>query len=330
MPTLRVVKTVAYCNPLVPAEWIEAHALRAAWVVPRDGAASAETGSLAGMCAYARAIVDTLGSLDENTLAVLTTTCDQMRRAAGLLAERRPEGVFLLNVPRTHDSPASRTYYADELRRLGRWLVDRGGQAPAAKQLADVMIRHDAACGAFRRGELPAAAPPWCNPVAVELAAEMKAAGDGGVPLGLVGGPLRRRDLAIAHGIHAAGGRIAFDATCGGQRTLADALDPAAVERDPVGELVRAYFDHIPTISERPADRLHAWLTRQITGRHVRGLVCVRHVWCDLWRAVVPRLKETAGVPILEIDLGDEDRGGEGRLAQRLEAMIESLHRRGP
>ncbi|MBN2216742.1 MAG: 2-hydroxyacyl-CoA dehydratase [Pirellulales bacterium] len=320
-----MVKTVAYCHPLVPCEWIESHGLRSRWIVPRDAEASAGAGSLTGMCPYARAVVDSLASSDEPSLAVLTTACDQMRRGAGLLAEDRPDDVFLLHVPKTRGTPGSRAYYGDELRRLGRWLVAGGGNASTADRLAEIMARRAAARDAFRRGETPVETPSWCNPIAAALAAEMNANDSQGAALGLVGGPLRQRDLAVARWIRAAGGRIALDATCGGYRTLAGPIDPAAVARDPFEELVRIYFDHIPTIFERPGDRLYAWLAGQVAARQVRGLLCLRHVWCDLWHAALPRLKETAGVPILELDLGDEDHGGESRLRGRLEAMIESL-----
>jgi benzoyl-CoA reductase/2-hydroxyglutaryl-CoA dehydratase subunit BcrC/BadD/HgdB len=319
------VKTVAYCSPLVPPEWIEAHGLRPRWIVPRDAGASTEGGPLTGMCPYARAIVDTIAASDDVAMVVLTTACDQMRRGAGILADHRPEGVSLLNVPSTRESASSRAYYISELERLGRRLVELGGCRPSAAELREVMVRYDQQRERFRRGEIPAVEPPWCNPVAVELAAEGKAAGDGGVALGLVGGPLRRRDLAVAREAIAAGGRIVLDATEGGRDALADRFDPSALARDPFDESVRAYFDAIPAVFDRPNDRFHAWLAELVRERGARGLVCVRHVWCDLWRGAMARLKETAGVPILEIDLGDEDRGGEGRLAERLEAMIESL-----
>ncbi|HLA84246.1 MAG TPA: 2-hydroxyacyl-CoA dehydratase family protein [Thermoguttaceae bacterium] len=325
------MKTVAYCHPLVPSEWIESHGLRAAWLVPHDVEAAAEAGPLTGTCPFARAVGDTLASPDEvglgaEPLAVLTTTCDQMRRMSGILDETRPGDVFLLNVPSTRQSPASREYYANELRRLGRWLVARGGQSPSAERLANAMRRQDAAREAFRRGERPADAPTWCNPVAMEFTVEAgRNGGADGVVLGLIGGPLRRRDLAVARCVRAAGGRIVLDATTGGVDLLPAAFDPTTLARDPFDELVRAYFDELPAVFDRPNDRLHAWIARRVAERGVRGLLCLRHVWCDLWHAALPRLKETAGVPILDIDLGDELRGGESRLAERIEAMIESL-----
>ncbi|MBN1588287.1 MAG: 2-hydroxyacyl-CoA dehydratase [Pirellulales bacterium] len=317
------MKTVAYCHPLVPSEWIEAHGLRARWTVPRHSGA----GAICGMCPYAQAVVDTLAGAGEETIAVLTTACDQMRHGAGLLAEGLGDRVFLLNVPSTWQSPASRAYYTEELQRLGRWLVGWGGRRPAAGQLAQVMADHDRARNAFRHGQIPDEPPSWCNPVAVRLAAEAKRADRGGVALGIVGGPLMEHDLAIVEWINAAGGRIVLDATCGGYRTLPERFDPSAIERDALAELIRAYFDHVPTIHQRPGSRLHDWLANAIREHRAEGLLCLRYVWCDLWHAEVARLKETAGVTILDMDLGDEDRGGEGRVVARLEAMIESLRK---
>ena len=93
------MKTVAYSSPFVPPEWIAAHGLRP-WrliggdVVPAGTGAAAVGRSLPipqGVCPYARAMLDDLadarGSLDA---AILTTTCDQMRRVGELLPAPAP------------------------------------------------------------------------------------------------------------------------------------------------------------------------------------------------------------------------------------------------
>jgi benzoyl-CoA reductase/2-hydroxyglutaryl-CoA dehydratase subunit BcrC/BadD/HgdB len=279
------------------------------------------------MCPYAQAVLDGMGETDDATLVVLTTTCDQMRHGAGLAADDR---VFLLNVPATWQSDASREYYAAELRRLGRWLVERGAREPSSEGLARAMLGNDAARAAFLEGGLPDEAPAWCNPVAVDLAREARTAQTDAVPVGLLGSVLLSHDLTMVRVIHEAGGRIVFDGTCGGPRTLPDRFDATAAERDPFAELVRAYFDGVPAIFQRPADRLHAWIAGAIERHQPRGLLCLRRVWCDLWHATAPRLRETAGVAVLDVDLGDEEEGGDQRIASRVEAMIESLRERTP
>jgi len=81
---------------------------------------------------------------------VLTTTCDQMRRAAEWLALGGGPPVFLMNVPATWQTPASARLYRDELQRLGRFLVRLGGAAPSREHLADTMEAYDARRAALR------------------------------------------------------------------------------------------------------------------------------------------------------------------------------------
>ena len=66
---------------------------------------------------------------------VLTTVCDQMRYVAAMLEQRGSCPVFLLNVPSTWQTPAARQLYLDELRRLGRFLVQLGGKAPERRRV---------------------------------------------------------------------------------------------------------------------------------------------------------------------------------------------------
>jgi len=78
------------------------------------------------------------------SVAVFTTTCDQMRRAAEWAALEAPAPVFLMNVPATHGAPAAARLYRDELHRLGRFLARRGASRPSPEKLADVMQSYDA------------------------------------------------------------------------------------------------------------------------------------------------------------------------------------------
>jgi len=326
------VKTVVYCNPFVPAEWIEAHGLRAEWIVPEHAAKHAEPAAVRGMCPYAQAVLDAVADSGSpaggHALAVLTTACDQMRHGAGMLADAGREDIFVLNVPSTWQSPGSRDYYAAELTRLGRWLIARGATAPSAERLARAMRDNDAARDRFRKGTIPTDAPSWCNPVAVELARRIATTDGGGIAVGLIGSPLLPHDLAIARAVVEAGGRIVFDGTCGGPRTLPEPFEPSAMAANPFDELVRAYFDAIPAVFRRPAAQLDAWVARAMEQYRPAALLCLRRVWCDLWHAALPRLRETAGVPVLDLDLDDEQEGGQQRLTSRIEALFESIRDR--
>ena len=75
------MKSVAYCHPFVPPEWIAAHGLRPCWLPCRAGDEPAAV-VRRGVCPVAAARLDDLsGELPADAL-VLTTTCDQIRYAA--------------------------------------------------------------------------------------------------------------------------------------------------------------------------------------------------------------------------------------------------------
>jgi len=146
-----------------------------------------------------------------------------------------------------------------------------------------------------------------------------------GVPLAILGGPLLADDLALLDVIEQSGGRVVLDATEGGERTLPAALDRSRIPADPLGELVRAYFDGIPDVFHRPNDRLYRWLAEQAAARRFRGIVLRRYVWCDLWHAELSRLKERSPVPVLALDAADGDSGTASRTRGRIEAFLEML-----
>ncbi|HBO43612.1 MAG TPA: hypothetical protein DD670_06720, partial [Planctomycetaceae bacterium] len=110
--------------------------------------------------------------------------------------------------------------------------------------------------------------------------------------------------------------------------TLPEPFEPSATLANPFDELVRAYFDAIPAVFRRPAAQLEAWLTHAVERHRPRAILCLRRVWCDLWHAALPRLRETAGVPVLDLDLDDEQEGGQQRLTSRIEALFESIRDR--
>ncbi len=143
------MKTIAYCSPFVPAEWIAAHGLRPHWL--RLGTASGRPliAVTRGICPYAGALIDKALSGIEADALVLTTICDQMRYAAAVLESRGSCPIFLLNIPSTWQTPQVRKLYLDELKRLGRFLVQLGGMSPQHADLAEAMLAYDRARGSL-------------------------------------------------------------------------------------------------------------------------------------------------------------------------------------
>jgi benzoyl-CoA reductase/2-hydroxyglutaryl-CoA dehydratase subunit BcrC/BadD/HgdB len=118
-----------------------------------------------GICPFAGAMIDAatadiekvIGQTVEdittadNVIAawVISTACDQMRYAAAWIEKRGNCPVFLFNVPSTWQTDTSRNLYAEEIRRLGRYLVALGGTPPTSEQLSHVMLAYEQSRQAF-------------------------------------------------------------------------------------------------------------------------------------------------------------------------------------
>jgi len=349
------MNTIAYSSPFVPVEWIVAHGLRPHWLRLRAAAGRPLVATARGVCPYAGALVDAALAGIEAAGVVLTTICDQMRYAAALLASRGSCPVFLLNVPSTWQTAAVRKLYLDELRRLGRFLVQLGGQSPGDADLAQVMLAYDRARLAVRAAREWLSARQFADALAElrgpawglsQFSPERKwdcplpfpnerkwdcplrspnVPLAGGIALAILGGPLLEADYALFDLVEQAGGRVVLDATEGGERTLPAPFDPARIASPPLEELAHAYFDAIADAFRRPNDKLYEWLGRELATRQVRGIIFRRYVWCDLWHAELQRLKQWSPVPVLELDAGPDDTSAPNRMQGRVEAFLEML-----
>jgi benzoyl-CoA reductase/2-hydroxyglutaryl-CoA dehydratase subunit BcrC/BadD/HgdB len=53
-------------------------------------------------------------------------------------------------------------------------------------------------------------------------------------------------------------------------------------------------------------------------------MVLIRYIWCDLWHAQLPVIRERLGLPVLDLDLGDEA-DSRDRIMTRIGAFMEML-----
>jgi benzoyl-CoA reductase/2-hydroxyglutaryl-CoA dehydratase subunit BcrC/BadD/HgdB len=297
------MKTILYTSPFVPAEWIAAYGFRPQRFRPLAMKRREPAGIRMGTCPWARAVSDVLTGRPAVAGVVVAATCDQMRRMTSLAGEKRSTPVFCLNVPATWQSAAARCLYRDELSRLGKFLEELGGASPSRTRLMRVMRMYDAArlCQRRRRSLLS------------------------GIPVALVGGPLFQPQEDILRLIRSCGGCVAVDGTETGERGDPAPFDMSRAARDPLAELTRAYFLGIPDVFQRPDERLYRWIRRVVKDRGIRGIVCVRHVWCDLWQAEIGRIAEYARVPVLDLDLDADVRIDGGRNRTRVQAFLETL-----
>ena len=323
------MKTVAYNSPFVPPEWIAAHGMQPRGLLPRLDSASPAPGE--GVCPYAWALARAISAERNADAAILTTVCDQRRRASERIA-RDDLPLFLLNVPSTWQTVAAQMLYMEELRRLGRFLVRLGGTEPARGKLADVMKTYDdlrsklkAARGRLSGRRYAEAIARFHHDGVLDLNSPEAEATPSGIPLALVGGPLTPRYYSLFDLIERCGGAVVLNATTGGERTLPPAFDRRLLQDDPFMALADAYFGKgNPDAFRRPNNQLYQWLKHEMTDRGVRGIIFQNYLWCDIWHAEAQRMKEWAEVPFLTIvTRGDEDI--DGHAASRIESFLETL-----
>ncbi|HUV65279.1 MAG TPA: 2-hydroxyacyl-CoA dehydratase family protein [Sedimentisphaerales bacterium] len=335
------MKTIIYTCPYVPAEWIAAHGLHAGRVLldgvdPGFSAARAE-----GVCPYVRSFIGEVINNRGADGAVVTTVCDQMRRAFDIIVRNCDLPAFLMNVPSTWQTLAAQKLYVDELKRLGGFLIGLGGKAPSKDTLAETMLAYDDARTSIRSAREHLSAKQFAEAIAAGGSLKGEAFGDGSsdsghpqaaleaatlrVPLAIVGGPLMKPDFDLLDMIEQLGGRVVLDATETGERGMCPKFDRRRLREDPLLELADAYFAGIPDASRRPNSELYRWLKRELAGRAVRGIIFRRYVWCDLWHAELGRLKEWCNLPVLDIDSAGDNETDRPRISNRIRAFMEML-----
>jgi benzoyl-CoA reductase/2-hydroxyglutaryl-CoA dehydratase subunit BcrC/BadD/HgdB len=269
---------------------------------------------------------------------VATSLCDQRRRATELAARHSKKPVFMLHVPAACRAPGAEAMYIAELQRLGRFLVRLGGKEPSRDELILAMRRYSVARAslAATSATIPARqaaeaywnlcengpagdAPPWLW--AVQREGKPKPPG---VPILLLGGPLTREGLVVLDCIEQAGGCVVVNATENGPATAAAPLPPVHTKASGAQFLMRTYYRHIPHPFSRPNDWLYEWLAATLTKCHARGILFIRHVWCDLWHAELARLKACSPVPVVDLDLAAGDDTA-ARVGGRVQALMEML-----
>jgi hypothetical protein len=307
------MKPVYYIGPFIPPEWIAAYGF-----APRRMQLSAnhrDRGVRPGLCPYADALMNGRNTLDGAPI-IVAITCDQMRRAVEWMLDdcektSHPGGVwavgdspalpclFAFSVPATNHSD-SRDWYRQELARLGRFLVDLGGNQPSSES-------------------------PVCGTAHIAVSRRpLRRAEPEGIPLAIVGGPLLIEHVELFEVIERCGGHVALDGSEGIERTRPNFHCDRFLYDDALEILTRAYFDTIPDAFRRPGDILDRWLTRRLEECPVKGIIFYSYVWCDLWRAKQRHLAAIVSMPALFLELGSET-PLQPRTIDRVEAFLETL-----
>jgi len=343
------MKTIIYTCPYVPAEWIAAHGLRASRLLLDRVDSGFWPAGAEGVCPYVRRFIGEVAGNKEAGGVVVTTVCDQMRRAFDVIIRGCDIPAFLMNVPNTWQTLAAQKLYLDELKRLSGFLVRLGGTPPSKDALAKIMLEYDDArrsvlalrpyLSARRHAEMIAAggslkgeafgdgSSGGGHPQPVRQAQGSAALEDATlrVPLAIVGGPLMRHDFEIFDMVEQVGGRIVLDATETGERGMCPAFDRRRLADEPLTELANAYFGGIHDASRRPNSELYRWLKQELAGRAVRGIIFRRYLWCDMWHAELGRLRDWVELPVLDIDSAGDNETERHRMSNRIRAFLEML-----
>jgi len=328
------MKTIIYTCPYVPAEWIAAHGLRASRLLLDHSESDSALARTEGICPFVRSFV---GEVMKNTRAagvVVTTVCDQIRRAFDIIVRKCSLPAFLMNVPSTWQNPESQKLYIDELKRLSRFLTGLGGKSPSNDKLAEIMLEYDAARASILAAREYLSARQFAEAIAAlgrsvpDKTIESVTANEpiiGGVRLAMIGGPLMKQDFDLFDMIGQSGGRIVLDATETGERGLCASYDRRRLRGEPLMELADAYFDGIRDASRRPNSELYKWLRHELASRQVQGIIFRRYLWCDIWHAELRRLKDFSNLPVLDIDTAGDNDMERQRTADRIRAFLEML-----
>jgi benzoyl-CoA reductase/2-hydroxyglutaryl-CoA dehydratase subunit BcrC/BadD/HgdB len=328
------MKTIIYTCPYVPAEWIAAHGMRPSRIIPIEAGQTGPLSRAEGVCSFVQGFINKVITDKQADGVVITTVCDQMRRAYDILLRRCNIPLFLMNVPNTWQNVGVQKLYIDELKRLGRFLLNQGGKSPSDEVLVQIMLEYDttrtSVLGAG--GYLPSRQYSEMietfnrnGPSQMLNSISQSKLSIEGIPLAILGGPLIKKDFEIFDIIEQAGGRIVLDATETGQRGLCAPFDRRGLRDNPLLELASAYFCGIQDASRRPNSGLYRWLKSRLTDREVRGIIFHRYLWCDMWHAELQRLKEWVELPVLDIDTAGHNEIPNQRTTNRIRAFLETL-----
>ncbi|MHC4122125.1 MAG: 2-hydroxyacyl-CoA dehydratase [Planctomycetota bacterium] len=326
------MKTIIYTCPYVPAEWIAAHGLRPSRVIPAATGFTDSLGRIEGVCPYVRKFANQVTMNTQISGVVMTTVCDQMRRAFDIIVRRNTLPVFLMNIPSTWQSTAAHKLYLDELRRLGRFLIRLGGKPPSNSDLAEIMLEYNTKRALILAVRKNLTSRQYSEAIAkfnqdsksnITGSVTDKESLTGGVSLAIIGGPLLREDFDIFDVVENSGGRIVLDATETGERGMCGRFDHHRVHDNPLIELAIAYFGSIPDASRRPNSQLYDWFECKLAHRGVRGIIFRRYTWCDIWHAELYRLKQWTKLPVLDMDVNGDEKDLSTRTTQRIKAFVE-------
>jgi benzoyl-CoA reductase/2-hydroxyglutaryl-CoA dehydratase subunit BcrC/BadD/HgdB len=252
-----------------------------------------ESAPAEGRCPWSHAFEDFVETSGFDA-AIMTTTCDQMRRTAEILAGLKTP-IFLLTVPSTISASSMRLYQS-ELRRLAAFLTSISGVAPSSQAILD----------------------------GASLSAPRVSQKQGRTPLCLLGSHLPVPFDSFEALLEKHSAYIAIDGMEAGPAFAADlgSLPGGKTVEETISSLGEAYFSQIRDAFARPNSAFYRWLSVQIRRESPKGILLARNCWCDKWAIEGIRIREWAKLPMLELEFTSGDLSLSA--ISRLEAFMET------
>lgn len=323
---------ILYNSPYIPQEWIIAHGMIPSRITPEYPDTGIISIPIEGVCPYARAFAGEILSRKKDAAgAVFATTCDQMRRISEYVNSENGFPIFLINIPKTWNTPAASSLFKQEMERLSRFLINLGGASPNKKSLKAIISEYekkrkilgDPSRYENSRERAKAFLEFYETGEILEIP-NFKSNIEKPKPLAIAGSPLTKKHMFLFDLAEQYGGRIFLDGTSFGERGFPAPVDYGLLENDPFAALFHMYFPGIPDAFQRPDDLLYDWLSKKIPETNIRGIIFASYPWCDTWIAQLPRMREYFSQPVLSIDLADTP-NMVSRISTRIQSFLEIL-----
>jgi hypothetical protein len=294
------VKTVAVLSQAILDNWFKDQDV--ALVRDASCAYDAPVPLRAGVCGYLAFLPALLAKVDG---MVLTTSCDQMRRAAEWLND--DARVFLFNFPSTLHQ--ERLLEAEKVR-LVKWLKGLherlGEKNDCATQLRS---GHDRAWPSTLNPD-----PFTCTAGGCASTSDARTSG--------------HQDASIKDGKETLSVGVFGGHFCGDQQSVVQFFQKRGVH---IALWGCESGERVGDVFQRPNTLFYEQVQAVIAERHLDGILVVRTTWCDVWRLAAVRLHEVVKVPVMEWVMDSQYQGQsfpDGSSTTRLEAFCELLRAR--
>ncbi|MEO0005460.1 MAG: 2-hydroxyacyl-CoA dehydratase family protein [candidate division WOR-3 bacterium] len=274
---------------------------------------------------------------------VFVNTCDMMRRLPEAVSANIKIPIFQLYLPRTAEPFPNRVQgFERQIMLLKAWLTGLTGEEVKEERVLTAITQYNSLRQAISQiDEGRALVPPrvkgseifglallaWllepqkASRVLLRHSSTPTSTSNYSAPRVLLAGSILAEEERDLIELIEEGADIVADVVCTGARFFAGSVE---LQGNPFHSLAHFYFNRIPCAYRRPNNLLYDKLKQLILERAVQGIIYKTLLYCDPWRFEAKFLRQTLGLPVLEID-GDYSQTNREQLRTRIEAFVEML-----